>query len=134
LKANKVHLFVSSVLFVFWYHSPNVLNTPHICNISWPRVKERVELYLYSPFGPSWPVIGRALPLTSYFYASARNYIPRIAVFSETDISLLAVRRPNFDNVHEKDEWKFGCEREVTGKMKQFPKGTLVILDVYTAI
>jgi len=21
-------------------------------------VKERVELYLYSPFGPSWPVIG----------------------------------------------------------------------------
>jgi hypothetical protein len=30
LKANKVNLFVSSVLFVFWYHSPNVLDTPHI--------------------------------------------------------------------------------------------------------
>jgi hypothetical protein len=30
LKANKVNLFVSSVLFVFWYQSPNVLNTPHI--------------------------------------------------------------------------------------------------------
>jgi hypothetical protein len=28
LKANKVNLFVSSVLFVFWYHSPNVLDTP----------------------------------------------------------------------------------------------------------
>jgi hypothetical protein len=26
---NKVNLFVSSVLFVFWYHSPNVLDTPH---------------------------------------------------------------------------------------------------------
>jgi hypothetical protein len=39
LKANKVNLFVSSVLFVFWYHSPNVLDTPHICNISWLRVK-----------------------------------------------------------------------------------------------
>jgi hypothetical protein len=26
------------------------------------RVKERVELYLYSPSGPSWPVIGRTLP------------------------------------------------------------------------
>ena len=26
------------------------------------EVKERVELYLYSPFGPSWPVLGRALP------------------------------------------------------------------------
>jgi hypothetical protein len=25
------------------------------------EVKERVELYLYSPFGPSWPVIGKTL-------------------------------------------------------------------------
>jgi hypothetical protein len=39
LKANKVNLFVSSVLFVFWYYSPNVLDTLHICNISWLRVK-----------------------------------------------------------------------------------------------
>jgi hypothetical protein len=39
LKANKVYLFVSSVLFVFWYHSPNVLDTPHICNISRLRVQ-----------------------------------------------------------------------------------------------
>jgi len=23
-----------------------------------PEVKERVELYLYSPSGPSWPVLG----------------------------------------------------------------------------
>jgi hypothetical protein len=30
LKANKVNLFVSSVLFVFWYHSPNFLDTPLI--------------------------------------------------------------------------------------------------------
>jgi len=29
-------------------------------------VKERVELYLYSTSGPSWPVIGRPLPLPSY--------------------------------------------------------------------
>jgi hypothetical protein len=28
LKTNKVNLFVSSVLFVFWYHSPNFLDTP----------------------------------------------------------------------------------------------------------
>jgi hypothetical protein len=39
LKANKVNLFVSSVLSVFWYYSPNVLNTPHICDISRLRVK-----------------------------------------------------------------------------------------------
>jgi hypothetical protein len=28
LKINRVNLFVSSVLFVFWYHSPNFLDTP----------------------------------------------------------------------------------------------------------
>jgi hypothetical protein len=39
LKANKVNLFVSSVLFVFWYHLPNFLDTPHICDISRLRVK-----------------------------------------------------------------------------------------------
>jgi hypothetical protein len=27
------------------------------------RVKDRVELYLYSPSGPSWPILGRTLPL-----------------------------------------------------------------------
>jgi hypothetical protein len=34
LMANKVNLFVSSVLFVFWYHLPNFLETPHIIYIS----------------------------------------------------------------------------------------------------
>jgi hypothetical protein len=33
LKANKVNLFVYSVLFVFWYHSPNVLDTPRMHSI-----------------------------------------------------------------------------------------------------
>ena len=43
------------------------------------EVKGRVELYLYSPSGPSWPVLGRTLPLpfttfggTSLFEGSAR--------------------------------------------------------------
>jgi hypothetical protein len=27
-------------MFVFWYYSPNVLDTLHTCNISWLRVKE----------------------------------------------------------------------------------------------
>jgi hypothetical protein len=26
------------------------------------QVKERVDLYVYSPSGPSWPVLGRTLP------------------------------------------------------------------------
>jgi hypothetical protein len=30
LKANKVNVFVSSVWFVFWYHSPNILDTPRV--------------------------------------------------------------------------------------------------------
>jgi hypothetical protein len=45
LKANKVNLFVSSVLFVFWYHSPNFLDTPRmrlvaVCTINsiWNRI------------------------------------------------------------------------------------------------
>jgi hypothetical protein len=29
-EANKVNLFASSVLFVFWYHSPNFLDTPRM--------------------------------------------------------------------------------------------------------
>ena len=29
------------------------------------EVKERVALYLYSPSGPSWPVLGRTLPYIS---------------------------------------------------------------------
>jgi hypothetical protein len=31
------------------------------------EVKERVELYLYTPSGPSWPVLGWALPLPRLF-------------------------------------------------------------------
>jgi hypothetical protein len=30
------------------------------------EVKERVELYLYSPSGPSWPVLGWVLPFLPY--------------------------------------------------------------------
>jgi hypothetical protein len=43
-EGHKVNLFVSSVLFVFWYHSPNVLDTPHIWNISRLRVKRQYIL------------------------------------------------------------------------------------------
>jgi hypothetical protein len=33
-------------------------------NPSSAKAKKRVELYLYSPFGPSWPFLGRTLPFT----------------------------------------------------------------------
>jgi hypothetical protein len=48
LKANKVNLFVSSVLCVFWYHSPNVLDTLHMCNISWLRVNVWLNISVLS--------------------------------------------------------------------------------------
>ena len=35
------------------------------------RGHERVELYLYSPSGPSWPVLGRTLPLHTVFKCCA---------------------------------------------------------------
>jgi len=31
------------------------------------EVKERVKIYLYSPSGSSWPVLGRTLPLPMHF-------------------------------------------------------------------
>jgi hypothetical protein len=43
LKANKFNLFVSSVLFIFWYHSPNFLDTPRI-----PRYKYVTEFNIYA--------------------------------------------------------------------------------------
>jgi len=35
------------------------------------EVKERVELYLYSPAGPSWPILGRVLSLPLPVYPPA---------------------------------------------------------------
>jgi hypothetical protein len=47
---------------------------------SWPptpssfRVKERVKLYLYSPSGPSLPVLGRTLPI-NYLKSEYSNFL-----------------------------------------------------------
>jgi hypothetical protein len=44
------------------------------------EVKERVELHLYSPSGPSWPVLGRTLPCFNMYYladcSSVYRYTP----------------------------------------------------------
>jgi hypothetical protein len=55
LKANKVNLFVSSVLFVFWYHSPNYLDTPLTLNAyaMWDPSSEAKDLHVrlkHEPF------------------------------------------------------------------------------------
>jgi hypothetical protein len=43
LKANKVNLFVSSDLFVFWYHSPNFLDTPHMLDFAHKTGMSHIE-------------------------------------------------------------------------------------------
>jgi hypothetical protein len=45
LKANKVNSFVSSVLFFFWYHSPNILDTPRIFG-QWTVVNAVMSLWV----------------------------------------------------------------------------------------
>jgi hypothetical protein len=42
------------------------------------EVKERVELYLYSPSGPSWPVLRRSLP---FFYLTSSVDLCKFAFF-----------------------------------------------------
>ena len=62
------------------YHAYHVFP---VCNAAgawcWPptpssfEVKERVELYIYSPLGPSWPVLGGG-ELYLYFYVSFSEF------------------------------------------------------------
>jgi hypothetical protein len=41
------------------------------------EVKEKVELFLYSPSGPSWPVLGSNLPLL-LLSALNKQYVARL--------------------------------------------------------
>ena len=43
------------------------------------KVKERVEPYIYSPFGPSWPVLGRGI---CYLVKSTDVHLLFLQVFS----------------------------------------------------
>jgi hypothetical protein len=56
LNANEVNLFVSSVLLVFWYHSPNVLDMPRMyycCHYHfWGKWN-----YLYLLQSSVWPTV-----------------------------------------------------------------------------
>jgi hypothetical protein len=49
------------------------------------KVKERVELYLYSPSGPSWPVLGRTLPL-SLWDVFGQNVVTQPATMTRRDV------------------------------------------------
>jgi hypothetical protein len=49
LKSNKVNLFVSSVLVVFCYHSPNILDTPHTVYGAPCKAINFNVVYIYGP-------------------------------------------------------------------------------------
>jgi len=48
------------------------------------EAKERAELYLYSPSGPSWPVLGRSLSLpVTYILSSQHNYTQFVTLYNQ---------------------------------------------------
>ena len=64
------------------------------------EVKERVELYLYFPSGPSWPVLGRTLHFYLYIYQirqltpSSRVLLEKLSVSASPQI-LRVLWNPN---------------------------------------
>ena len=56
------------------------------------EVKERVELYLYSPSGPSWPVLGWTVPLPD-------SEFPDVVMFSAV-LDISGVRRHTLHHHH----------------------------------
>ena len=53
------------------------------------EVKERVELYLFSPCGPSWPVLGRNVPSPLFDLQAAVRiiYVPKTTWSAGHDVS-----------------------------------------------
>ena len=54
--------------------------------LSSAEIKERVELYLYSPYGPSWPVLGCPLPLPNIQRFGNSNILDRSPLAEDTFI------------------------------------------------
>jgi hypothetical protein len=60
LKANKVNLCVSSVLFVFWYHSPNISDTPRILKLPRTHIMTaciNLTALLHGVYCPSFQIV-----------------------------------------------------------------------------
>ena len=49
--------------------------------------KERVELYLYSPSGPLWPVVGRTLPLL-FLSTKELKYVTHTLIYDECFLAM----------------------------------------------
>jgi len=62
--------------------TPTHTNTPYSA-----YVKERVELYLYSTSGPSWPVTGWTLPLLVSLPVFLLVFVRHVRQSAQTDLS-----------------------------------------------
>ena len=66
------------------------------------EVKERVQLYVYSTSGPSWPVIGGALPLPSKPQKKNLKKIPHTPFCKESK---------NFDKTSSRESFTLQFEK-----------------------
>jgi hypothetical protein len=64
------------------------------------EVKERLKLYIYSPFGPSWPDLRRTFPLTivTREVRNCKNKIRITSGLSRTQLLLQGKRAPSTRN------------------------------------
>jgi hypothetical protein len=78
LKAIKVNLFISSVLFVFWYHSPNVFDKPRICynpDLSYQPSTVFISLAVLAGDKTADPA-ARARPQERRFRSNSLRFLP----------------------------------------------------------
>jgi hypothetical protein len=79
----------------------------------WPtpsiaEVKERVELHLYFPSGPSWPVLGWTVPLLCDMMISDRRIRRDVEVGSNWDNSTKNIKSPVCRSVFELSDYDAG--------------------------
>ena len=75
---------------------PAVKRPVHVVNhppTSAAHLKQRAEIYLYSPSGPSWPVVGRTLP---FYLTLCSSHTVRSYVWGETNGNLYC--KPGLSN------------------------------------
>jgi hypothetical protein len=62
------------------------------------EVKERLQLYIYSPFGPSWLDLGRTLTFVTREVRNCKNKIRITSGLSRTQLLLQGKRAPSTRN------------------------------------
>jgi len=107
-------LLYNLYLFIPWGKAAEAWRWPPTQNSA--EVKERVELYLYSPFGPSWPVIEWNVPLR-YIYlfndAISSYTLDKLSLSSITKRRLCAYQA-DIGRSGDACEWSGSCSGRFT--------------------